>query len=168
MISLKKKLVFENVPRRKCHHVLWEATKGLMDQGLPPQELEPVKASDAKLSVEELGAIESKNSVIILEATRRKIRSQQIVVSNIFWAVSLGAIPVPMVDIAATSAIQMKMISELSLQYDVRFSKNRVRAILASLGGGASIIGLSWLKIVPGHVQENKGHYRYGSLIVPH
>lgn len=103
----------------------------------------------AKMSVDEIASIEIKNQVVILDRTRRKAKSKQIVIANIFWAVSIGIVPIPMVDLALIMAIQMKMVNELSFLYNVKFSKNRTRAIVVSLIGGVGIIGMSSLKLIP-------------------
>lgn len=55
------------------------------------------------------------------------------------WSVAAGLIPVPFVDTAAISGLQMKMIFDLCKVYDVPFKKELVASILSSLvGGGAT------------------------------
>ena len=49
------------------------------------------------------------------------------------WASGIGLIPVPVVDIVALSALQMKMLSALAQHYEVHFSQSSGRAIVASL-----------------------------------
>lgn len=44
-----------------------------------------------------------------------------------YWSFSAALIPVPIVDFAAMSAIQLKMIGELCELYDVPFSQERAR-----------------------------------------
>lgn len=54
------------------------------------------------------------------------------------WSVAAGLIPVPFVDTAAISGLQMKMIYELCKVYDVPFKKELVATILSGLLGGSA------------------------------
>jgi uncharacterized protein (DUF697 family) len=64
-----------------------------------------------------------------------------------------GLIPVPFVDLAAVTGVQIKMLSELSKVYEVPFEKNRGKLIAGSLigsvvPGALGAVG-SALKVVP-------------------
>ncbi len=67
-----------------------------------------------------------------------------------------GFIPIPLADIAAISAVQMKMVHGLSKLYDVPFSNDWAKSLVASLTGGVAAdsigrIGLgSLVKMIPG------------------
>lgn len=69
-------------------------------------------------------------------------------------AAGAGLIPVPLIDIAAIAAIQLKMVADLSSHYEVPFSKNQGKAALGALTGTvvsrqlAPIAG-SLLKAIP-------------------
>lgn len=52
------------------------------------------------------------------------------------FAAGAGFIPVPMVDWAAISALQLKLVADISDIYGVEFRKSRVSSILGSLVGG--------------------------------
>lgn len=52
------------------------------------------------------------------------------------WGMVAGFIPVPFLDLAAISGLQVKMVYDLCKVYDVPFEKRRVRAILSGLVGG--------------------------------
>ena len=68
-----------------------------------------------------------------------------------FWSFSTALIPVPLVDLAAMSAIQVKMISELSELYDVPFSQGLAKKAIATLVASASSSSFaSLIKLVPG------------------
>jgi len=68
-----------------------------------------------------------------------------------FWSFSTALIPVPLVDLAAMSAIQTKMISELSELYDVPFSQGLAKKAIAALVASASSSSFaSLIKLVPG------------------
>lgn len=51
------------------------------------------------------------------------------------WAMGAGLIPIPMLDMGAVAAVQLKLLYELSKHYDVKFSKTRLKAIIAALVG---------------------------------
>ena len=68
-----------------------------------------------------------------------------------FWSFSTALIPVPLIDLAAMSAIQTKMISELSELYDVPFSQGLAKKAIATLVASASSSSFaSLIKLVPG------------------
>jgi uncharacterized protein (DUF697 family) len=74
------------------------------------------------------------------------------------WSGAAGLIPVPIVDIAAVSGVQIQMLRRLSDLYEVPFSENRGKSIIVSLAGSivpasttATTVGLvSALKSFPG------------------
>ena len=51
------------------------------------------------------------------------------------WAGAAGLIPVPFVDLAAIGGIQIEMLRRLSQLYDVPFSENRGKALIAGFAG---------------------------------
>jgi uncharacterized protein (DUF697 family) len=70
------------------------------------------------------------------------------------WSGVAGLIPVPMIDIAAVGGLQIQMVRRLSQVYEVDFSENRTKAIVASLAGSlipatSGIGAASLLKTVP-------------------
>lgn len=52
------------------------------------------------------------------------------------FAAGAGFIPVPLADWAAISALQLKLVSDISDVYGVEFKKSRASSILGSLVGG--------------------------------
>lgn len=72
-----------------------------------------------------------------------------------WWTMGAGLIPVPFVDLAAVSGVQLKMLSDLSKLYDVRFSENKGKAIISALLGSVvpnslAVGGIgSMLKMIP-------------------
>src|SRR4051794_20211907 len=61
--------------------------------------------------------------------------ANQIVDKYVRWAAGAGLIPIPLVDIASVTGIQLKMLSDLSGLYGVPFAKNRGKSVLGSLLG---------------------------------
>jgi uncharacterized protein (DUF697 family) len=51
------------------------------------------------------------------------------------WSGVAGLIPIPLVDLATVTGIQIQMVRRLSQMYDVPFTENRTKAIVAGLGG---------------------------------
>jgi len=51
------------------------------------------------------------------------------------WSGVAGLIPVPFVDVATVLGLQIQMVRRISQIYDVPFSENRGKAVIASLGG---------------------------------
>jgi uncharacterized protein (DUF697 family) len=51
------------------------------------------------------------------------------------WAGVAGLIPLPFVDVLAVGGLQVQMLRRISQLYDVQFSENRGKALIASLAG---------------------------------
>jgi uncharacterized protein (DUF697 family) len=65
----------------------------------------------------------------------RMAEAMSIVRRSSAWSAGAGLIPIPLVDIGAIAAVQIKMIRDLAKHYGVEFPDVRVRAISSSLGG---------------------------------
>jgi len=70
------------------------------------------------------------------------------------WSGVAGLIPVPVADAVAVGGLQIQMLRRLSQIYDVPFSENRGKALIASLAGSmipatSGIGAASALKFVP-------------------
>jgi len=66
---------------------------------------------------------------------RRNELASQMVERFLLWSGAAGLIPVPFVDMAAVAGVQIQMLRRLSGIYDVPFSDNLGKAIIASLAG---------------------------------
>jgi uncharacterized protein (DUF697 family) len=85
-----------------------------------------------------------------------KVDADKIVMRHVYWAMGLGAIPIPFVDFAAVSTTQYLMVSKLADHYDVHCEyghiKNAVGALLGAAGArvlaNGAVGGL--LKSIPG------------------
>jgi uncharacterized protein (DUF697 family) len=51
------------------------------------------------------------------------------------WSGVAGLIPLPVVDVLAVGGLQVQMLRRLSQNYDVEFSENRGKALIAALAG---------------------------------
>jgi uncharacterized protein (DUF697 family) len=74
------------------------------------------------------------------------------------WSAAAGIIPLPIVDLVAVGGIQLQMLRRLAEIYDVPFSENRGKSVIASLAGSIIPVGagsvaasgiMSALKFVP-------------------
>ena len=66
---------------------------------------------------------------------RRDAEASQLVDRFSLWSGAAGLIPLPILDIAAVGGVQLQMLRRLSQIYDVPFSDNRGKSIIASLAG---------------------------------
>jgi uncharacterized protein (DUF697 family) len=73
--------------------------------------------------------------VEVLTDERRDELASQVVDRFSLWSGAAGLIPVPIVDVAAVGGVQLVMLRRLSEIYDVPFSENRGKSIIASLAG---------------------------------
>jgi uncharacterized protein (DUF697 family) len=70
------------------------------------------------------------------------------------WSGAAGLIPVPVVDIVTVAGVQLQMLRRISQIYNVSFSENRGKALIASLAGSlipasSGLGAMSALKAVP-------------------
>lgn len=78
-------------------------------------------------------------------------KADLIVRRHLAWAVGGGLIPVPLVDIAAVTAIQIDMLKQLCKTYEVEFSEAAGKTWISTLVvNSATHIGASIFKAVPG------------------
>jgi uncharacterized protein (DUF697 family) len=74
--------------------------------------------------------------------------ARAIVRKDVMWAMGAGVVPLPVVDILAISAVQLKMLRRLGTHYDVAFSEHRVKSLVSSLVGGLGSFGLGALAVM--------------------
>ena len=70
------------------------------------------------------------------------------------WSGVAGLVPIPVLDVAAVGGLQIQMVRRISQIYDVDFSENRGKALIASIAGSmipatSGIGAASVLKAVP-------------------
>jgi uncharacterized protein (DUF697 family) len=73
-----------------------------------------------------------------MEVKTNEQKSLQVVKRYMLWSLGAGLVPVPLLDIASVTAVQMKMISEISKVYGVEFKENRAKNIISSLFSSVS------------------------------
>jgi uncharacterized protein (DUF697 family) len=67
----------------------------------------------------------------------KTMQAEKTVKKYVYWSIGAGLIPVPLVDLAALTGIQLKMIADLAKEYGIKFSKDSGKALLSSLLGGS-------------------------------
>jgi uncharacterized protein (DUF697 family) len=89
-------------------------------------------------------------------AAKRRVIARRIVERHRTYAAVGGLVPVPVANIASVTAVNLRMVQQLSALYQVPFQRDRARAAIVSLIGGAAPSGfgmatssaLMW--IIPG------------------
>lgn len=65
--------------------------------------------------------------------TERTARAYEIMGRYWKWSAAAGLIPVPLVDIAVVTGLQLKMIGRLAERHEVSFSRDRAKSIVAAV-----------------------------------
>ena len=68
--------------------------------------------------------------------SEKDLRAEEVIKRYAAYSAGAGLIPVPMLDMAAIGAVQLKMLKDLSAVYEVTFENDRVRPIVAAVIGG--------------------------------
>ncbi len=76
---------------------------------------------------------------------------ENIITTHVVFAMTAGAIPLPVADIVAVTAIQYDLIKQIADFHNVRYDENSGKALASSLAGAAvSRLGASAIKSIPG------------------
>ena len=97
----------------------------------------------------------------------RVTEAQSIVKTNVIWAMGVGVVPLPVIDLVGISAVQIKMLKQLSDHYEIPFAEHKVKNVIGALVAGLGSVGIggavafSVFKLVPfmGHLA--------GTLAIP-
>ncbi len=85
------------------------------------------------------------------QSENRTEQADSIIRNHIAYSVGGGIIPIPLLDIAAVSAIQLDMLRQLAKVYEVEFSSEVGKAYVAAIAGSSvARIGASVVKAIPG------------------
>jgi len=77
-----------------------------------------------------------------IDTTRRRSQANSIVEHHTAYAAVGGIIPVPIANVASITAVIVRMVKLLSDLYGIPFERDRARAIVVGLMGGAMPTGL--------------------------
>jgi uncharacterized protein (DUF697 family) len=67
--------------------------------------------------------------------TEQEKSAEGIINRYVMWSAASGFIPLPLVDLAAVTGVQVRMVSKEAALYGVAFSDTRAKALIASLLG---------------------------------
>jgi uncharacterized protein (DUF697 family) len=67
--------------------------------------------------------------------SEKQQQSLKIVKRYMWWSMGAGLVPLPILDLVAVSGVQLKMLRDLSIVYELPFQQSRVRAVIGSLVG---------------------------------
>lgn len=77
--------------------------------------------------------------------------AERIIRSHVIWAIGGGLLPVPLLDIAAVTLIQLDMMKQLARLYGAEYSETSGKAWVSALTGSlGSRIAANALKLIPG------------------
>jgi len=76
-------------------------------------------------------------------SVRRRSRALAIVERHATYSAAGGIIPLPIANVASVTAIIVRMVKVLSELYEVPFARDRTRAVVVALAGGAMPTGLA-------------------------
>ena len=80
----------------------------------------------------------------------RESRARRIVKTHMWVSMGVGLIPVPTVDLAGITAVQLRMLHELTKLYDVPFSRDLGKKLIGALLGSCVPVSLgSTAKMLP-------------------
>ncbi len=81
--------------------------------------------------------MKSETKVTMAEPKESKDDLDKILRHHVYYAMGVSLIPVPLVDFAGLTGIQLNLVRKLAKAYNVPFFKDSVKNILSSLVGGA-------------------------------
>src|SRR4051812_44104840 len=70
------------------------------------------------------------------DAALRETAARSIVDRYVKFAAVAGLVPIPLLDTAAIAGVQLKMLEELAQHYNIPMTRDRGKAIVASVAGG--------------------------------
>ena len=80
----------------------------------------------------------------------KRERAEQTIRSQVVWALGAGLVPVPLLDVAAVTAVQVSLVRQLCTIYDKPYDESKGRAIVSALISSVSAsIGASVFKAIP-------------------
>ncbi len=83
--------------------------------------------------------------------SKRSVMADDVIDSHVLWAMGAGAIPLPFIDAAAVTAIQLNMFKELCMIYQVDYNESFAKNLISSIAGASlAKIGASFIKAIPG------------------
>ena len=80
-----------------------------------------------------------------------RTKAEKIIHQHILWSIGAGLVPIPILDIAAVSGIQLDMLKQLSSLYGVRYSESEGKVWLSALSCIIlAKVAANAIKLIPG------------------
>lgn len=80
----------------------------------------------------------------------KRERADETVRSHVLWALGAGLVPLPLLDFAAVTAVQVDMARRLAEIYSVPYDEKRGKAIITALiSTSLATLGASFVKAIP-------------------
>jgi uncharacterized protein (DUF697 family) len=80
----------------------------------------------------------------------KRDKADEIIKTQVAWAAGAGLVPLPLVDIAAVTAVQVSLVKQLADLYEVSFEENTGKALIAGLASSSlASVGASFVKAIP-------------------
>jgi uncharacterized protein (DUF697 family) len=144
------------VPPHLTPEVTREAPSVAFDAVEPEPKTEPQSMPDVPRTPQGADAPQPKSHAADPLAARRRALARRIVDRHKNYAAMGGLVPLPAANIASVTAINLRMVKQLSELYGVPFQRDRTRSLIIALIAGAAPTGaglaasstLMW--IVPG------------------
>lgn len=109
---------------------------------------------------------ESRAERIVYTLGEREIRARKIVRTHMWVSLGVGLIPLPFVDLVGVTAVQLRMLNELTKVYDVPFSRDLGKELIAALLGSLVPISLTYTAASAAKMIPYVG-YAIGGLSLP-
>jgi uncharacterized protein (DUF697 family) len=83
--------------------------------------------------------------------TEKRYQANSIIKNHVVFATGAGAIPIPLLDFAGVTAVQLDMMKKLTNLYNDNYSENVGKAFIASITSTSlARMGASLIKAIPG------------------
>jgi len=80
-----------------------------------------------------------------------RIKADGIIKNHVLWSMGGGLIPIPLIDLAAVTAVQLDMLQKLANLYEAEYSEEVGKGFVAALTGSTlAKLGSSFIKAIPG------------------
>jgi len=77
-------------------------------------------------------------------------QANEILRQHVLWATGAGLVPIPVLDIAAVTGVQLDMVNRLARVYHVDYTESLGKSLLSALAGSSlARLGASGLKFIP-------------------
>ncbi|GAB4396202.1 MAG: hypothetical protein OHK0053_09680 [Microscillaceae bacterium] len=78
-------------------------------------------------------------------------QANEIIQSHVMWSMGAGAVPLPILDLAAVTMVQLDLLKQLSRVYGVDYNESSGKHLISAIAGSTlAKIGASFVKSIPG------------------